>query len=193
MTRIIAIAVILAACGGKAPPPTRYYQLASPPASAAHGAIIVEPFQSEAAYDDERIVYRQSPYRIDYYDYHRWTSAPGAMIASYLAQALHAEPEGSDDNALVLGGRVLAIEEVDTSPKHWTGRLALEMTARDPSGKVVWTKRFEERVPMPVQSPEGLAHAMTEAMQKIVGEIAPELSALADSRSHPAVGQRDKR
>jgi uncharacterized lipoprotein YmbA len=194
MTRIAAIlVVILTACGGKAPPPTRYYELAAATAAPSHGAIIVEPFQTEGAYDDERIVYRSSPYRLDYYDYHRWASAPGAMLSNYLARALHAEPEGSDDNALVIGGRVLAIEEVDTAPKHWTGRLVLELTARDPSGKVVWSKHLEENVPMPRQSPEGLAHAMTTAMQEIVGQIAPELAALADAKSHPAVGQRDKR
>lgn len=191
MTRIAIVFLLLCSCGGKAPPPTRYYQLAlpagAPTEATGQGTLVVEPFQTDGAYDDDRIVYRSGPYRLDYYDYHRWTSAPGTMLSNYLAQVLRKSGrfrtvggEGSDDNALVLGGRVLAIEEVDTSPKHWTGRLVLELTAKDPSGKVVWSDHFEETVPMPVQSPEGLAHAMSAAMQKIATRITPQLGTLAD-------------
>ena len=69
----------LAGCAGKVPE-TRYYQLASPPRAPNTGdqILVVEPLVTDAAYDDDRIVYRISPYRLDYYQYHRWTGAPGA-------------------------------------------------------------------------------------------------------------------
>ena len=184
------LVVLLIGCGGKPPPPTRYYELALPAQTSqmsSAGSIVIEPFTAEGAYDDERMVYRSSPYRLDYYDYHRWGAPPGQLVASYLEQTLRKSgrfktvaTDSGEDNAIVLSGRVLALEEVDTSKTKWTGHIALELTARDASGKVVWTQQFDESMPMPVQSPEGLAQAVTAAMQRIAGRIAPTLGELAE-------------
>jgi uncharacterized lipoprotein YmbA len=102
MTRLYALVLVAAACGGKAVE-TRFYQLAatahpkgtgSPDGSLAHGppgdgpGLVLEPLSTDGAYDDERMVYRTSPYRLDYYQYHRWSSAPGTMVGNYLEQAL---------------------------------------------------------------------------------------------------------
>ena len=38
---------------------------------------MLESLETEAGYDDERIVYRTTPYRLDYYQYHRWSAPPG--------------------------------------------------------------------------------------------------------------------
>lgn len=193
--KTLILAFVLTACGGKPPPPTRYYQLALPakteqPAQDL-GALVIEPFNAEGAYDDERMVYRSSPYRLDYYDYHRWGAPPGQLVASYLEQVLRKSgkfksvaADSGEDNALTLTGRVLALEEVDTSKTTWTGRIALELSARDPSGKVVWTQHFDESVAMPVQSPEGLAAAISSAMQRIAGRIAPQLGEIAERQVH---------
>lgn len=189
------LVVLLIGCGGKPPPPTRYYELALPAQTSqmsSAGSIVIEPFTAEGAYDDERMVYRSSPYRLDYYDYHRWGAPPGQLVASYLEQTLRKSgrfktvaTDSGEDNAIVLSGRVLALEEVDTSKTKWTGHIALELTARDASGKVVWTQQFDESVPMPVQSPEGLAQAVTAAMQRIAGRIAPTLGELAERQATP--------
>jgi ABC-type uncharacterized transport system auxiliary subunit len=177
--KIAALVIVLSACGGKAPPPTRYYQLAPPRTQTAEAApraaLVIEPLTADGVYDDERMVYRTSAYRLDYYDYHRWGAPPGQMIASYLEHALadrfRIVPPDSDDRALTLGGRVLAIEEVDVAPKKWVGRISLELSARDTTGRVVWSGRYDETVPMSVQSPEGLAQAITAAMQTIAKRV----------------------
>jgi uncharacterized lipoprotein YmbA len=60
----------LAACAGKVPD-TRYYQLAAPEAQAkqpGEASIAIEPLTTDGAYDDDRIVYRVTPYRLDYYN-----------------------------------------------------------------------------------------------------------------------------
>ena len=65
--------LLLAACAGKIPE-TRYYQLAAPaetPKETAAVSVAVEPLVADAAYDDDRIVYRLTPYRHDYYNYQR--------------------------------------------------------------------------------------------------------------------------
>src|SRR5688572_23534301 len=71
-------------CAGRTPA-TRYYDLVPPAArSGGDGPVIaLEALATDDVYDDERIVYRTSRYRLDYYDYHRWSAPPGVMISNY--------------------------------------------------------------------------------------------------------------
>jgi ABC-type uncharacterized transport system auxiliary subunit len=183
---VAVVATICAACGGSTPQ-VRYYQLAAhdQPAAKPTGdkVLVVEALSSDGAYDDERIVYRNSPYRLDYYNYHRWVATPGVLVGGYLQQALGRSGdfkavlrEQTADASLVLGGRITALEEVDTDPKHWVGRISLELTLTDPkTGEVVWAQPFEETEPLPMQSPEGLARAISTALDRIAKRAAPEI------------------
>lgn len=199
MTRLLLVVVLGAlACGGKVPE-TRFYQLAEPAGGTEPGrgvALAIEPLSTDPAYDDDRIVYRVTPYRLDYYHYHRWSAPPGTLIASYLERAF--EKSGRfgavtrDDTAgapVALGGRVIAIEEVDVSKTKWVGRIVLELTLTDTrTGEVLWTEQFDETEPLPVQSPEGLARALSVALAGIVNRAVPVLSNLAErtARAHAA-------
>lgn len=191
----ILVVLAIAACAGSPPPATRYYQLAAPPAAAkttaAPGVLVIEALQTDGAYDDERMVYRSSPYRLDYYEYHRWTAPPGTLLAGYLAQALRANgrfrvvtTDVDDPTRITLGGRVIALEEVDASRASWQGHLALELVARDAGGHVVWTEHFDLSEPMSVQSPEGLARAVTAAIARVAANITPPIGAICDRASH---------
>ena len=195
MNTILALALLFelvfaAGCGGKLPD-TRYYQLA-PPVSHQHGGeltLVMEPLTTDQAYDDERIVYRTTPYRLDYYQYHRWSAAPGTMVGDYLESALEhsgrfrsVTRELTSDAPAVLGGRVLAIEEVDTSKTSWLGRIVIELTLTDPrTNKALWTEQFEETEPLPKQTPEGLAKALSAAMNRIAIKAAPMIESAARS------------
>lgn len=181
-------AIALGGCGGKLPE-TRYYDLAAPKGAAQAGetTLVLEPLTTESAYDDERIVYRQTPYRLDYYQYHRWSSVPGTLIGNYLETALERTGKfgavvrnATTDASVSLAGRVVAIEEIDDSKTKWHGHLVLELTLTDVvSGKTLWTKQFEENEPLEKQSPEGLARAMTVSMNRIVQQAAPEIADIA--------------
>lgn len=185
----VAILAIVTGCGGKVPE-TRYYALAAPAPTTTRATsvdVAVEPLSTEPGYDDERIVYRQNPYRLDYYQYHRWSAPPGNVVGGYLAQALDATGkfrtvtrETSDRTKLVIGGRVLAIEEIDASTTAWKGHIVIELTATDhKTGEVVWSQKFDETQPLTKQSPEGLAEAVSTAMSRIVAKVAPALGELS--------------
>lgn len=191
MMRLLVVIVLGAiACGGKVPE-TRFYRLAEPPGPSTPGrgvALAIEPFSTEPAYDDERIVYRTTPYRLDYYDYHRWSAPPGVLIASYLERAFEqsgrlgavTRDDGSDA-PVTLGGRVIAIEEVDVSKTKWVGRVVVELTLTDTlTGDVLWTEQFEETEPLGAQSPEGLARALSDALERIAARVVPIVSTLAE-------------
>lgn len=182
----------LAACSGKVPD-TRYYQLAAPESRSASGVLVLvlEPLVTEAAYDDERIVYRTTPYRLDYYQYHRWSAAPGVLVGNYLEQALERTGkfrevvrELVEGAPVVLGGRVVAIEEVDKSKTRWLGRIVIELALRDAkTSAILWSSQFEETEPLAAQTPEGLARALSVAMARIVHRAAPEIAEHTDRQA----------
>ena len=199
MTRTLALTLIglglaLAACSGSIPM-TRYYQLAAPrsaPQRPLAGSVLaIEPLVSEGAYDDERIVYRVDPVRLDYYQYHRWSTTPGSMVGNYLQQALAQSGkfrsvvrDTTADTAAVLGGRVTAIEEVDESQSRWSGHIALELTLTDPrTGEILWSQAYDQREPLDSRTPTGLARALGVAMDRIAHEAAPAIAALADRQA----------
>lgn len=186
----IATLLVVAACGG-APPVTHYYELAPPVVAAeptSGPALAIEALDVDRPYDDDRMVYRVDPYRVDYYEYHRWAASPGTLVGSYLAAAF--ERSGrfrhvsttTDESCVRVSGRVLAIEEIDASPTRWLGRLAIGLTATDTAnGRVLWTRDYDETEPMPMRSPAGLARALTVAAARIANRAIPELVAQASA------------
>ena len=201
MIRLIALVALTSACGGKLTE-TRYYQLAQPDAKPQGGSeiLVLEPLATDAAYDDDRIVYRTTPFRLDYYHYHRWTSTPGVMVGNFLEQALESRGsfravvrERTPDAPAVLTGRVLAIEEVDHSRTEWLGRIALELVLSDAhTGAILWTERIDEREPLRQQNPEGLAQALSIAMSRIAAHAVPAIEKAIRSMpdEHPATASR---
>jgi ABC-type uncharacterized transport system auxiliary subunit len=193
--RLLLSLLVLAgasACGGRTPD-THYYDLASSARRHAGGGpvLAIEALSADEPYDDERMVYRENPYRVDFYHYHRWSASPGAVVSRHLERALGASGrfsavlrEEAPNAAYVLGGRLLALEEVDVSRRRWLARVALELHLRDAAtGDVVWSKRLEETEPVTRQSPEGVARALSRALDRVARRLAPELGAVATA--HP--------
>jgi cholesterol transport system auxiliary component len=190
MTRPILLAALLvSACAGKVPE-TRFYQLAAPQAGSSRAGagvtLAIEPLETHPAYDDERIVYRVTPYRLDYYNYHRWSATPGTIVADFLERSFdhsgrfRSITRETKSAPVTLGGRVIAIEEVDESKTKWIGRVAIELTLTNTAtGTVVWTRRYDESEPLAKQSPEGLAEALTIAMNRIADQALVEIADLA--------------
>jgi ABC-type uncharacterized transport system auxiliary subunit len=200
MKCLACIALFLAACAGKTPE-TRFYQLASPgqtttanSAGVPLGAALqIEPLDTDPAYDDERMVYRLTPYRLDYYNYHRWSSTPGTLIADFLERSFESSgrfrtvTRDANGAPVTLGGRVVAIEEVDRTKTSWVGRIVLELTLTDTAtGDVLWREQFEETEPLAMQSPEGLARALSKALERVADRTIPVVSMLAEqtARAH---------
>lgn len=186
-------ALAVPGCGGKMPE-TRYYQLAVQGAATAptgDAILVLETLITDAGYDDERMVYRANPYRLDYYNYHRWSAAPGTLIGNYLETAFERTGqfravvrELTPGAAVVLGGRVVAIEEVDNTKTKWTGRVVVELSLTDArTGESLWTEQLEEIEPLATQTPEGLAKALSVAMSRIASRAAPVVANIAEQQA----------
>ena len=186
------VVLVLSACGGSLPE-TRYYDLApgrTRMPARSDAILTIDSFDTDPGYDDDRMVYRTTPVRMDYYHYHRWSAAPGVLVANQLERVLERSGRfrqvlrsGTPSVGVRLRGRVVAIEEVDVSKRRWLGRIALELYLEDvASGEVLWSRQFDETEPLRVQSPEGLARALSTATRRIALRMAPEIATIARER-----------
>ena len=188
---ILCLAAWCVSCASR--PDIRYYQLRVDDDAMAKAdepsdvVFSVEAMIGDSAYEDPRIVYRTSPYRLDYYHYHRWTAPPGVMISDFLRDA-YAQSGYFDsvvagfspEASVFLSGRVIAFEEVDVEKGRWLARVKMHLFLREAaSGDVVWSRTVHEEVPVGEQTPEGVAAAMSTAVTQIVADTAPEFAKIA--------------
>lgn len=192
LTLMLVAALVVTSCSSR--PDIVYYtvspQLVEQSSQQRGTAIIgVEQFVGDAAYEDTRMVYRESDYVLDYYNYHRWTSPPGIMLSDYLRIAYtrtglfrSVEAGFSPEAAAFLSGRVVAVEEVDVSDDEWKARVVLDMRLRNAkTGNVIWSRLVTEEEPVDEQTPAGVARAVSRAMNRVVASTAPEIAEEAES------------
>lgn len=196
------VTLMLVACSSR--PETKYYTVS--PAllekqdASGTAVLSVEQFTGDAAYEDTRMVYRESDFELDYYYYHRWTSPPAVMISDYLRVAYSrsglfrtVESGFSPEAAVFLNGRVVAVEEIDIDEDNWKARVVIDMRLRNAkSGRVVWADTITEEEPIDEQEPEGLARAVSRAMTRIVQRTAPIIAREAEAVDRRQQQQEDQ-
>lgn len=140
--------------------------------------LTIELFNSSSAYDESRIAYRKSPYRINYYYYHRWVVPPNMMLTDLLREGFAETNCFAGVNIgykhardLIVGGRVLRFEEVDVSEQKWTANLKVDIWLRRVGeDAVVWQQIFDIEVPVPKHSPEQVTKALSEAANRVLSD-----------------------
>ncbi|MFZ6180938.1 ABC-type transport auxiliary lipoprotein family protein [Nannocystis pusilla] len=198
----LVVAVVLA-CAPTVPT-TRLYRVNLPttPGVApwpcepeARASLLVRDMRVAGAYDDARMMYRESEYRLQRYDYHEWIVPPGELVSDALRDGYAAsgwfarverEPDASIDAEL--HGRVLAIEEVDLTETRWAAHLRLELELFDArTHERLWARDYDLTRPLAERSPDGLAAAISAGLREVIDASAPSLGA-ASSRSCARAG-----
>jgi cholesterol transport system auxiliary component len=126
-TAILALTLLIAGCSGAVRQPT-YYSLALAPQMDAvrdplpHPVTVaVRQFETPAYLRQGRIVYREHPEQIGFYEYHRWATDPGAMVTTAVITALQSDRVlsyvGPFDNShraeYLVTGRLEKLDEID--------------------------------------------------------------------------------
>jgi ABC-type uncharacterized transport system auxiliary subunit len=127
MTACIAVTVLLMSGCAKVRYPD-YYTLAVAPTvkpapndARQSATVAVRPFNTPAYLRQGRIVYRQTPEEVGFYDYHRWASDPGVVVTTGVIDSLRSanlfsvvEPyAGQERPDYLLSGRLERLDEVD--------------------------------------------------------------------------------
>lgn len=146
----------------------------------------IKEFDVDLAYDRQQVVYRYSPYQLEFYNYHSWIAKPHKMLSELVFKHLkHVElfrvvtsnlRDGVPDYELE--GLVRAIEEFD-SDTEWFAHLAISLRLVERrGGRVVWTYAFDERKKVFNHSVIYVTRALSEIFEEQMARVVAEIAAL---------------
>jgi uncharacterized lipoprotein YmbA len=177
----ILVAVALALGTSCASTPNLSYYIIDMESSArAEGGVDarVERFVVSERLDRRQIVILSSPVRVEHYATARWAAGVGEMVQTKLAAELG--PSG-DDPAWVIGGRVTAFEQIDTSSGP-RARVAIDVRIREAgaarSDGAEVAKTYEAEVPADGGGAEAAVRALSRALEDVAAEIARDIAAI---------------
>lgn len=144
--------------------------------------ILVESVDVEDIYNDYRIVYRTSPYQLNYYSYNFWIKRPDKVIRDaifdYLTKVnifkkvIYQFVEGEPD--YLLKARVDALEEYDLR-QVWYAHLKMEIEIKDfKSGKTVEFYRFDKRERLSERRVERVPVAISKILKRELAKVVEE-------------------
>lgn len=187
-----ATCLLLSACGSV--PQTFYYTLAEAPAATGEPAgnhhdqlavaLGVERFAAAAIYEEDRLIYRESPFEVKYDHYRRWAARPAQLVTDEIINQLAARglfrTVTSYPTAVpvdcILRGRILAFEEWDRG-EQWFGRVAISVQLYQASSqKLLWSGTLSRETPAQKRLPAAVAQAISTSLRECVDELAAALA-----------------
>jgi ABC-type uncharacterized transport system auxiliary subunit len=189
--------VLLGGCSLTKPrPEVRHYALAltvpEVPSGTVKLSLIVSPFTARDPYGQDLMVYRASPYRLDFYNYHRWAAAPAELVTDWTRRYLRGAglfakvfPADEGNADWILGGVIHQFAEVDHE-QSWEAALAIDF----------WLTRADQRSPLWFQSytatqraekrnPEAIAEAMSRNLENILARLTADLAPVVTAPPPP--------
>jgi ABC-type uncharacterized transport system auxiliary subunit len=185
ITVACTIALVLSGCVGKVRYPN-YYTLsippapqAEPPASLQRATLAVRRFETPAYLRQGRIVYRENPNQIGFYEYHRWAADPGATVTTAVIDSLRSShmfasvgPYLSEEHPdYLLTGRLERLDEIDYGGGvRVETRLSAELTNLR-TGTIVWTGDASETSKVDQRNVNSVVSEMSAAVQASVQRL----------------------
>lgn len=188
----VAVLMILFLGGCMSSPARKYYQLHLTGkevmiSKAINKAILIEPIDIDDLYDDFRIIYRLSPFELNYYSYDFWADKPAKLIRDSITHYLLRknvfqkviQEISRGDPDIQWNSKIHSIEEVDTQD-FWYARLAMEVELVDFKSKErLYFYQFDRQEKMTAKSvaqvPVILSKILEEELDRIVRDIAGKI------------------
>lgn len=185
---LIIITACMTTTGGK-----KYYQLYLPPDTAPtapkiDNVLLVEKVDVEDIYNDYRVVYRTSPYQLNYYSYHFWIKKPEKVvrdaITDYLSKGKYFKGVVTDFSGdmpdLMLKASVHIMEEYDRKVIRMA-RLKMDIEVKDfKSRKRVLFHSFDRNISLPAkdvaQLPIFISRILKEELDSVIKQLEEKLS-----------------
>jgi cholesterol transport system auxiliary component len=191
---IVGIAWTLVACslGGKPAVMVEQYALEYPPSaiknlSPIDTVVRLDRFSVAQIFNQGKMVYRQKPTHYNDYAYHRWRANPGDMVGDSLLRDLRAAGifksvlsyRDMENSPLILKGSVGEFYESDEKDDR-KAILSVYITLMDTTQKeltkqIIFQKDYHYQKPVPEQTVQGFAQAMSRAAEKFSGQVITDI------------------
>ena len=193
MTKTLASASVLtllmAGCGGKILYP-HYYALDIPPAprqavsdTRMPATLAVRRFETPPYLRQGRIVYRQAPAEIGFYEYHRWAADPAATVTTAVIDSLRSSGlfsfvkpyDGQSRQDYLMSGRIERLEEIDYGGSvRVEAKLSAELVDLR-TDATVWTGDADETLKVEAPNVNSVVVEMSHAVQKSIDRLMADL------------------
>jgi len=190
-----AIIVVLFGCFGRVID-SSYYQLdyVPTPKEMLNEAVYpytvrVRDFDVAEAYRRNNIVYRQSPYKLHFYNYDLWAVKPEFLVSDMLFRHLETSKIFSevrrsidvDEPDFVIHGTVRAIEEYDNQDE-WYAHLAMNMNLQEyKTKKILWSREWDYRKKVSNFEPIYVVRGLSELLERINNEAIADMDSVLNS------------
>ncbi len=195
-------AIALTGCGGV--PQTFYYRIDydlsenNSPNAPVKVTLGINKFSADILYEGDRIVYRNSPYEVQYYHYRRWIAPPRKIVEEKILA--HFESSGAFQRVIklpcncdpdyILNGKIKAFEEWDEN-SAWFGIVTLAFELSDPDSKtVVWKKEFSEKTRSAQKEPVAVVAAISKSLKKVSGQAISDVAQYLETIAGKATSSR---
>ena len=182
--------VVMASCAGKVHYPDYYMLAIAPPddlpSNGSHklSAVAVQRFETPAYLRQGRIVYRQTPEQVGFYDYHRWASDPGQVVTGAVMDCVRSAGvfsfveayDGQEQAENLLSGRLERLDEVDY--KNGTQvevKLSAQLVNRK-TGATVWTGDTTTAANVSQREVSSVVRAMDQATKEGVEQLVSDMT-----------------
>jgi ABC-type uncharacterized transport system auxiliary subunit len=191
----LAIAVAGLSCGI---PRTHYYTMELAHVAQTQGAAIdrsitIPRFRADHVLMDDRILYREGPDEVNFYEYHRWASPPADLATNYFVHRLkdsgtYARVSGYSEGAssdLTLRGQLHRFEEVDRG-KEVFASVALELELSEARTRTsVWRGEAECTRPLATKDIAGVVRGLHECLDETASKLLSSMQQQIESaRQH---------
>jgi len=184
-----ALTLLMAGCGGKILYP-KYYALEIPPLPAGAidgarfpGTVAVRHFDSAPYLRQGKIVYRDAPEEIGFYDYHRWVNDPAEMVTTAMVDSLRSARlfsvvkryDGQNQQDYLMVGRLERLDEIDYGDGvRVVARISAEVVNLR-TGATEWTGDAAETVRVDRANVNSVVVEMSHAVQKSIDRLVASL------------------
>jgi uncharacterized lipoprotein YmbA len=191
-----AALLLTAGCNGKVVQP-HYYALETAPTLvvAVSGrqvaaTVAVSQFAAPPYLRQGRIVYRQSPEEIGFYEYHRWAVDPAETITAAIINSLRSRElfpmvkryDGRNAQDYLITGRVERLEELDyDGPVRVKAEISAELVNLR-TGSTEWTGATSATFNVQRSNMDSVVAQMNHAVEDCVDQLAASLAAKMDQR-----------
>lgn len=181
--------LLMAGCGGKILYPS-YYALEIPAAPRPTLAdtrlpvtVAVRRFDTPSYLRQGRIVYRDAPEEIGFYEYHRWAADPAVTVTTAVIDSLRSSRlfsfvklyEGQDRPDYLMSGRLERLEELDYGGGvRVEAKLSAEVVNLR-TGATVWTGDADETLRVDTRDVNSVVVEMSHAVQKSIDRLVASL------------------
>jgi ABC-type uncharacterized transport system auxiliary subunit len=186
---LCAAALLMASCGRGVQRP-HYYALEIPPAPERtlsglgfHGAVAVCRFETPSYLRQGRIVYREAPEEVGFYEYHRWAVDPGETVTTAVMDALRSAQlfsfvkryDGHNEQDYLMDGRLERLEEIDYGGAvRVEARISVELVNLR-TGATEWTGFAHDTVGVENRNVRSVVTAMNGAVLNTIDRLVADL------------------